>query len=667
MSQSTGRIQKLKLEPDRLTVFWLITALTLVLAPHLPRLPLWFSLLYLATALERVSHFFVKRKPIPSWIRIILTFAAMIGVVITYGGVLGRQPGIALLCVMLALKLLETYRRRDIYMLITIAYFVVVTQFLQSQSFYMVGYMLGTVVFITGTLIVVELQPSRRAAPQGSALLTTGLFSHLKNASWMLAQGMPLMIALFLLFPRFSSPLWGLPQDALDGKTGINDEMAPGLISELFIDDTAAFRARFDGPAPPARELYWRGPVLWNFDGLTWTRPSFAIRSPATVDLARVTDPLVYEVTLEPTQRNWLFALDVPVVVPPKGGLQLDHTIYQRRPIIDLTTYNMRSDPDYKVDENLMLVLRNAALALPPNRNPRTFALAQQWRSEGDDDRAIVQRALRMFKEQEFAYSFNPPPLGIDTVDDFLFETRNGYCEYYSSAFTALMRAAGIPARVVTGYQGGYYSEEAGYLLVRNSDAHAWSEVWLEGEGWVRFDPTAQVAPERIFTGALSAIPGRRSTLDFSWVRQARNRFDALHSFWNQWVLKFDMSRQRSLLQPVGVDNFETRQAVIMLIIVCAGLVAFIMRVLWRVQWLGGFDPVARVYARFCRKLERSGLSRKPAEGPRDFGLRAIRRFGHREDAIRLIIDRYVALRYGRQSAAGKLDDFKRLESSFSL
>lgn len=185
--------------------------------------------------------------------------------------------------------------------------------------------------------------------------------------------------------------------------------MAPGLISELFIDDSAAFRARFEGPVPPTSELYWRGPVLWNFDGLTWTRPDFAIRSPASIDLGRVTDPLVYEVTLEPTQRNWLFALDVPVMKPPKGGLQLDHTIYQRRPVIDLTTYNMRSDPDYKVDETLMLVLRNAALALPPNRNPRTLALARQWRAEGDDDRAIVQRALRMFNEQEFAYSFNQP------------------------------------------------------------------------------------------------------------------------------------------------------------------------------------------------------------------------------------------------------------------
>lgn len=665
MSQSTGRIQTLK--PDRLTVFWLITALTLVLVPHLPRLPFWFSLLYLFTVLERISHFFIDRKPIPNWFRIGLTFAAMGGVLLTYNGILGRQPGIALLCVMLALKLLETYRRRDIYMVITIAYFVVVTQFLQSQSFYLVGYMLGTVIFITGTLIVVELQPSRRATARDSTLLTADLFSHLKNASWMLAQGVPLMIALFLLFPRFASPFWGLPQDALDGKTGLNDEMAPGLISELFIDDSAAFRVKFEGPVPPAREMYWRGPVLWNFDGLTWTRPDFMIRSPASIDLARVTDPLVYEVTMEPTQRNWLFALDVPVIVPSKGGLQLDHTIYQRRPIIDLTTYSMSSDPDYKVDEKLKLVLRNAALALPGGRNPRTLELARQWRAEDDNDRAIVQRAMRMFNEQEFVYSFNPPPLGINTVDDFLFETRNGYCEYYSSSFTALMRAAGIPARVVTGYQGGYYNEEAGYVLVRNSDAHAWSEVWLEGDGWVRLDPTAQVAPERIFAGALSAIPGRRSTFDFSWLRAARNRFDALHNFWNQSVLKFDRARQRSLLQPMGIDDFETRDAMIILIIVCAGFVGFVMRVLWRAQWLSGFDPVARVYARFCRKLERSGLSRRPSEGPRDFGCRAINRFEHHEDAIRSIIDRYVALRYGKQGKTGQYDDFKRMVAAFKL
>ena len=667
MSQSTGRIQKLKLEPDRLTVFWLITALTLVLAPHLPRLPIWFSLLYLATAMERLSHFFVKRKPVPAWIRFALTFGALIGVAATYGRVLGRQPGIALLCVMLALKLLETYRRRDIYMVITIAYFVVVTQFLQSQSFYMVGYMLGTVIFITGTLIVVELQPSRQLTPRGSALLSTGLFSHLKNASWMLAQGVPLMIALFLLFPRFPSPMWGLPQDALDGKTGISDEMAPGLISELFIDDSAAFRVRFQGPVPALSQLYWRGPVLWNFDGLTWTRPDFAIRSPAKIDPARITDPIVYEITQEPTQRHWMFALDIPVIAPPKAWLQLDHTIYQRRPIIDLTTYVMHSDPDYKVDVKLMLVLRHAALALPPDRNPRTLALAQQWRAEGDDDRTIVRRALRMFNQQMFEYSFNPPPLGIDTVDDFLFETRNGYCEYYASAFTVLMRSAGIPARVITGYQGGYNNIDAGYVLVRNSDAHAWSEVWLEGDGWVRIDPTAQVAPERIFAGALSAIPGRRNAFDFSWLRAARNRLDSLHNFWNQWVLKFDIARQRALLRPIGIDNFETRHAVIILIVISTGFIGFIMRVLWRAQWLGGFDPVARVYARFCRKLERSGLSRQPAEGPRDFGLRAMHRFEHCEHAIETIINCYIALRYGKKNKAGQFDDFKRLVATFNL
>jgi transglutaminase-like putative cysteine protease len=627
---------------------WLVIALSLALLPHLLRLPVWFALLFSGSVVERVSHFWIKRPPFPRWIRILLTLGSLLGVALTHGRLLGRQAGVTLLCVMLALKLLETYQRRDVYLLITLAYFVVITQFLYNQTIYMVGYMLVTVIFITGTLIVVELQPSRRRLDHIESL-GPGLLRHLRNAGWMLAQGVPLMLLLFLLFPRLSSPMWGLPEDAMDAKTGISGEMSPGLISELFIDDSPAFRARFDGPIPPRQLLYWRGPVLWDFDGLTWSRPSMALRSPAEIRIADVNNPLRYTVTMEPSQRNWLFGLDVPVMVPRNGGMQLDHMLYRRRPVIDLTSYEMRSDPGYIMDPELSLMRRRASLALPGGRNPRTHDLAAQWRDElGDNDATLVQRALTMFRQQGFEYSFSPPPLGIDTVDDFLFETRNGYCEYYASAFTVLMRSAGIPARVVTGYQGGYISEQGDYLLVRNSDAHAWSEVWLEGRGWVRVDPTAAVAPDRISLGALAAFPSGRGLLDFSWVWQLRNRLDAIHNFWNDWVVEFNRLRQRSLFKEFGIDDLNPAYATAVLVVFAVLFIGFVTRLLWRAQWLGGLDQTAREYARFCRKLERAGLPRRPSEGPRDFGRRAVLRFTPVRREISAIIDRYVALRYGR-------------------
>ncbi|MDX1570087.1 MAG: DUF3488 and transglutaminase-like domain-containing protein [Xanthomonadales bacterium] len=640
------------LAPDRVTLIWLIAGLALVIVPHIVRLPAWYSVLFALAALERLSHEYIRRPPVPGWIRVVLTLVAVGAVALTYGTILGRQAGVALLCVMIAMKLIETYRRRDVYLLIALGYFVAITQFLFSQAIYLVVYIFASVFFITGTLIVSEVQPSR---VRGRRAALGGILSILRNVGLILLQAVPLMVAMFVFFPRLSSPLWGMPEDALDAKTGISGEMAPGEVLGLFIDDTPAFRVAFEAAIPPPQERYWRGPVLWNFDGTTWTRPDFALRSPATIDESDIDEPYRYTVTMEPTERRWVFGLDIPVQRPRRGRIQLDHTMYRREPIIEIIAYEMASDPDYRIDEELSLLRRRAALELPQGFNPRSIELAEQWRSEyGADDNAIVQAALRMFNES-FVYSYQPPPLGRNTVDDFLFETREGYCEYFSSSFTFLMRAAGIPARVVTGYQGGWFNAGAGYMLVRQSDAHAWSEVWLEGQGWVRVDPTAAVAPERVQDGALEALNVRRGVFDYAWLRQLRNRFDAVHNFWNEWVLKFDRERQRSLFKPAGVEDFKAQYGLIVLMILAALFVALVMRWLLKAQWIGGLDPAGREYARFCRKLARAGIGRQPSEGPKAFEARAVRGVPGLAESIRTITDLYIRLRYSRQPESNEL------------
>ncbi|MEM9184438.1 MAG: DUF3488 and transglutaminase-like domain-containing protein [Pseudomonadota bacterium] len=677
MSASFGRVSRLRPAPDWLTFCWLVGSMALAVLPHLPRLPLWMPLLFLLAVMERASHFRWKRRPLPSWLRLVLTLLCIAGVWSSYGTILGRQAGVALLCTMLALKLSETFRSRDVFLLISLAYFIVITQFLFDQSIYLAVYLLAVAVIITATLIVNEAQPARDV--RTPVRDWHGAPDVLRRAGWMLLQGLPLMLALFALFPRLGTPLWGVPEDALYGKTGISDHMEPGSIRDLFIDDSPAFRVDFAGDARPSQgRLYWRGPVLWHFDGAAWCREAPCIQDdgkdpqPRRIGkiLGEVDQPLRYSVTLEPTQQLWLFALDTPVS-PPRGfmGLEVDYTLHRTRPVTRTFQYDMTSDTGYQKNTRTDGRLTDRGLQLPNDRNPRTRALAEDLRAQfGEDSRALVTHVLQTFRQENYRYSFTPPPLGFHTVDDFLFETREGYCEYYSSAFTFLMRAAGIPARVVTGYQGGEYMGDPEYLLVRQSDAHAWSEVWLEGEGWVRVDPTAAVAPERVDRGALAALAGqRRGVWDYPWVRELRNQLDTVHRVWTDWVLKFDQARQKALLQPVGIDELSSSTAILLLTGIIITVTTVVMWLLLRVQWIGGLDPASRAYARFCRKLSRRGLPRSAAEGPEDFAERAAAVYGEVAEDIRRITRLYIQQRYARTGDDASLTLLRRAVRSFRV
>lgn len=626
---------------SRHVLIWTIAALVVSLLPHFPRLPVWFSPVLLAVLIYRLGSAWRGWRPLPMVIRLMLTIFCIAGVVLHYGSIFGRNSGIALLALMLALKITETYKRRDALLVTALCYFVIISHFLFSQSIESVPYLAAAVVIVTACLLRLSATP----AGKGQRRLEWGWRRWLKQASVVLIQALPLMLIMFLLFPRLNTPLWGMPDDADEGKTGLSDEMSPGSISELFIDDSPAFRVRFDGSVPPKEQWYWRGPVLWNYDGQTWTGDRLLTLNKLEGEPVQSAQSYVYEVELEPTQRHWLLALDYPVTPPNSLHLSIDHQLLSRDPVSSLKVYNVESVPDYQHPPELSALQRRLALNLPTELNPQTQQMMQQWRQETPAPQQLVNRILQWFNDENFVYSFTPPLLGRDAVDDFIFASRNGYCEHYASAFTAMVRMAGIPARVVTGYQGGYVNELADYLLVRQSDAHAWSEVWFEGQGWTRIDPTAAVAPSRIDLGSLSAVNQRRGLLDYEWILKFRNTFDTLNALWNEYVVDFDTLSQRQLFEPLGIEDIDSRKLSLMMVSIlgCACLVAMAALLRGPSQRR---DPADQAIRPLLRQLSRAGFQRDPAEPMTTFLRRSAGRWPEREPALQQIARAYEAARY---------------------
>ena len=623
-------------------LLWLTVSLGLVLLPHVTRVPLWITGGFAVAALWRL-HAHRRTKEPPRWAILTLTVVMLPGVYLSYGTLLGRGAGVALLVILAGMKLLETRSIRDAYIVAFLGFFLVITNFLFSQSIANGLYLLTVVILLTATLIGLtvdsgNLKPARRVA----------------LASQMLLQAVPVMLLLFVLFPRISAPLWGLPKDAFSARSGLSDTMSPGQISSLSLSEEVAFRVKMLGRRPDPGALYWRGPVLWTTDGQTW-RARKAGRGIRPMYSEAVGAPIDYEITLEPHNRRWLFSLDVPATIPAGGQMTEDFETVAVRPVQERRRYSMRSYPRGRM-VRMSLEQRALALELPSDRHPRAKALAARWLAQASDARAVVAMALTYFNRQSFYYTLQPPPLPADSVDQFLFESRRGFCEHYSAAFTVLMRAAGIPARIVTGYQGGRYNELGEYLVVRQRDAHAWAEVWIPDLGWTRVDPTAAVAPERIQRGvdavipptigpgALGIAPSEPVRRAWEWVRQG---VDALNNGWNQWVLGYGSRRQAQLLGNFGLDA-NNYLAISLLLAVGTGVV--LGAILWLMSRRGStLDPAAAIYARLCAGLARKGIARRPGEGPRDFAVRVGRVHPRWRAAIEQATETYIQARYGHR------------------
>ncbi|MGH8671753.1 MAG: transglutaminase TgpA family protein [Burkholderiales bacterium] len=636
----------------------LIATLGLVLAPHLLRVPLWVGGLCVALGILRTLAR-QRNFPLPgkAWL-LSLTVAAAAGIFLSYGTLLGRDAGSALLAVMLALKLLEMRNTRDRIVMVFLGYVLIIINFLYSQSILSALYMLFVVVLLTACLISIHhanapIMPWRT----------------LRLSATLVAQAMPLMIVLFILFPRVSGPLWGLPGDAHSAASGLSEKMTPGSISNLSLSDEIAFRVEFMGSEVPPPWRYWRGPVFWQFDGRTWS-PGKATSQQDEPRFETYGKPVRYAVTLEPHDKSWLFALDLPAMQPPASRVSPDFQLLASKPIRSRIRYEIISFPRYRAGLKLSNAERARGLQLPSGGGARAHALAQRWRAESRDDHSLVQRALDMFRNEEFVYTLSPPILGADPVDEFLFDTRRGFCEHFSSSFAFLMRAAGIPARIVTGYQGGEFNPLGEYLMVRQADAHAWAEVWLEGRGWVRVDPTAAVAPQRVESGLAAVFPGmqRRSGLvnvDSDVLRNVRLGWDALSNGWNQWVLAYSPTRQTELFINLGFGEASWENLAGSLLAALATLLLILAALTLPGVKLPNHDPVSRAYQRFCLKMLRAGFSRFPHEGPLDFARRVTGVRPELEPKVNLITRLYIDLRYGTLQSAASVTHLRRLVQEF--
>jgi len=641
------------------SVYSLLFAVLLAAAPHAVHLPNWVLLLAASLWLWRVYLLHRDLRLPNRWLLSLFTIAGSVGIFFHFRSLFARDACVTLLVLMLALKLLEMNRRRDVIMVIFLSYLLLIAHFLYSQTLATAAYMVCVVWLITMTLIGFQ-----QHAPEESWR------SAARTSSALLAQAVPLMLVMFLFFPRLQAPLWVLQPDGRAGSTGLSDAMSPGSLSSLSLSDAVAFRARFEPEVPNRARLYWRGPVLWDFDGRTW-RAGKPIAGPEP-ELLGMRDPVRYAVTVEPHALNWLFALDLPAIRPEGARLTADFQIVQASPLRERRRYEVMSYLSYRVaPHGLSSEELDRGLQLPPAVAPRARQVAAHIRAESATDQDVLRGALSFFANRSFVYTLSPPLLGSDPVDEFLFKTQRGFCEHYASAFAVLMRAAGLPARVVTGYHGGTPNPVGDYLIVRQADAHAWVEVWIDGEGWVRVDPTAAVSPQRLEEGLAAAVLDDDPVPllardDVPWLRHAMDRWDALADAWNQWVLGYNPERQRNLLARVGFDD-ATWHAMAIALLITSGLVLVTLTGLLLYRLRAEVDPVQKAWQRFCSKLARRGAARHPSEGPVNYAKRISRQFPCRAAEVRSISDLYVRLRYGNSGRQEDVEKLKALVAAFRI
>lgn len=607
---------------------WIIGGQIVLLLPHVARLPVWIVLLYAGAFIWRLQ-IYRGRWPVPGrWLKVLLIGIAMTAVGWSYGSVIGLEPTVALLLVAYALKLLESVARKDGYVVIFLGFFLCVTEFLFSQDLLVVIYSCFVIWVLTTALISLH-RPT-----------ATGDGGPMRLAAVMLLQSVPLMLVLFFLFPRIG-PLWNVPIKTQTAKTGVSDRLRPGDISSLVQSSGVAFRANFDNEVPPVSELYWRGLVMSRIEDGAWRTLSYydvpvSERRPAPV--ARVGESLDYSVIIEPTQQQWLYSLRFAEPIQT-GILQLpDYRLLNPVVLEQEFRYRVRSWPQAMLGRDISAWRERLETGLPEASNPRTHELADRLYSQSSSDADYVQRVLAMFRQQPFRYTLQPPLLDNNRMDQFLLETRAGFCEHYAYAFAVLMRAVGVPARLVAGYQGGEINPVNGTVIVHQFDAHAWNEVWLSGRGWVRVDPTAAVSPARIEYGLENAMQEEGSFLSssplsplryrgISWINMLRLRYDAVTYRWQSWVVGFDGAQQIELLRGVFGEINARLFIGVMLGSFAAVLGAVAASLLLRGRHLKPRDPIIRQYRLLQSRLGRRGLAPQTGEPPGSYARRAAAQF----------------------------------------
>ncbi|MBC7720151.1 MAG: DUF3488 domain-containing protein [Chitinophagaceae bacterium] len=608
---------------DSRDTLFLLSVIAWVLLPQVARLPLWCSTLAAAVLVWR-AWLAVHNRALPGRLWLLGLLAVAVGAtLLTHKTLLGRDAGVTLLVVLLTLKTLELRARRDAFVVFFLGFFCMLANFFYSQSlltaFSMVIGLLGLLTVLVNAHMPVGKPPLMQAA---------------KTAGWMAMLGAPIMVVLFLLFPRLA-PLWGVPSDAITARSGLSASMEVGTMASLALSDGLAMRIKFEGPPPPQASLYFRGPVLSNFDGKQWlpAKADITSRYNITDNLVVSGPPINYTVTLEPSNKPWLMVLDATLKKPDIAGfdtrMQPDLQWLTLRPVTELVRYAAQSHASFTHGPTQPSVALREFVELPPAYNPRTLALASQIRSEprytNAGSAALVQVALDKLRTGGYTYTLDPGVYGPNTADEFWFDRKEGFCEHIASSFVILMRALDVPARIVTGYQGGELNNVDGYWMVRQADAHAWAEVWYEGRGWVRVDPTGSVSPGRI--GAAQRLLAPQGVVaqafgNFSpgMVLRLRATWEAVNNAWSQWVLNYTQGKQLDLLKNIGFDSpsWQDLSYVLIGIVVLVSMVGAAWALWERTQ----HDPWLRLLGKARKQLAKAGIDSLASSTPRQLAAR---------------------------------------------
>ena len=660
-------IARLKNLPrDSRDTLFLLVVIAWVLMPQAPNLPLWCSALAAGVLVWR-GYLALQNQPLPGrWWLLGLLAITIAATLLTHKTLLGRDAGVTLLVVLLTLKTLELRAKRDAFVVFFLGFFCMLANFFYSQSLLTAASMmlglLGLLTVLVNAHMPVGKPPLLEAA---------------KTAGWMAALGAPIMIVLFVLFPRVA-PLWGVPSDAVVGKSGLSEKMQVGTIAKLALDDSVAMRIKFEGQPPPQRDMYLRGPVLSSFDGREWrpARPDFGSRFSVTASLVVTGTPTNYEVTLEQTNRPWLFVLDAAPANPQIAGyqtaMQADLQWLLNRPATELIRYKAQSFTSFKHGPDKTVIGLREFVDLPPGFNPRTLAQAVKIRSDPQFANAgsavLVDYVMNLLRTGGYTYTLEPGLYGPNTADDFWYDRKEGFCEHIASSFVILMRALDVPARIVTGYQGGERNAVDDFWVVRQSDAHAWAEVWYEGRGWVRVDPTSAVSPGR--TGASQRLVAPQGVVGQAlgnispgFSIQLRAVWDAVNNSWNQWVLNYTQGKQLDLLKNIGFNSpsWEDLSLVLIGIVVAVSLAGAAWTLWERTQ----HDPWLRLLAKARKRLGKAGIQSTAASTPRELATSLAAQFGNAHPATRDWLMQLEMQRYA-SPASGTPQDPKQLRQQFS-
>lgn len=632
----------------RNALVWIIICLFAVVAPHVLRIPFWVMLVYVAAAIWRIMVYRGRWSYPGRAVKVALTITSFIAIFVSYGSIVGLEPTVALLLTAFALKLIELSQRKDAYVLIFLGYFICITEFLFSQDLLITLYSFFNVILLTTALVALH-QPGEHQFNRGT----------IKLASVMLLQALPLMVVLFFLFPRFG-PLWTVPIKSHSAKSGMSDSMRPGDVASLSQSGEVAFRAKFEGDIPSNSRLYWRGLIFSKLEDGLWSSLGYydvPLKERRAREMLPAGEVLNYSVIVEPTQQNWLYSLRYAKSNTPGVMHAPDYRLFSPSPIESEYMYRARSWPEAQLDPELSEWRRKVETKLPPKGNAKTRDLAQTLRASVDSDAAFVGAVLNKFSQEPFVYTLQPDLLTrLNGMDEFLFSSRRGFCEHYAAAFVFMMRSAGVPARVVAGYQGGEVNPVNKTVIVHQFDAHAWAEVWLQDKGWTQFDPTGSVSPDRIEWGLERAVRGEGSFLanaplsalryrNVPLLNRLRLRYDALTYRWQSWVVGYNSEEQFDLLHKLMGQVSATKFAVLLigswvLVLVPVAISLFLRRPR---QQLSAQD---RTYRKFCAKLAKLGVVRAPGETPDQYAERATKQFPHLSEPLQEVTGLYNKMAY---------------------